>query len=112
MMLSTPPNTPSTPSPSFLSNHSNPVLSHVFSMIRCSSFICAIALSTHTVTSHLIGKLVVPSLIPLAIIHLIHHLDMGLEGFIKPYINRLTGGSASARNVLYLNTQLLNLVDN
>ncbi len=71
-MPSTPPNTPNTPSPSCLSNHLNPVLSHAFLMIRCSSFICAIALSTHTATSHLIGNLVVPSWTPLAIIHLIH----------------------------------------
>ncbi len=80
-------------------------------MIRHSSFICPITSSTHTATS-LVSVLVVPSLIPFLIIHDPHLSDARLEGFIKSYINRLTEGSASARNVLYLNTQLLNLVDN
>ena len=75
MMPSTPPNTPNTPntpSTSSLSNHSNPVLSHAFSMISCSSFICDIDLSTYTATLRLVGKLVVLLLTPLAINHLIH----------------------------------------
>ncbi len=59
-MPSIPPNSPNTPSPSSLSNHSNPVFSHAFLMICCFSFIFAIASSTHTATSHLVGDLVMP----------------------------------------------------
>ncbi len=84
-MPSTSPKTPNTPSPSCLSNHLNPILSHAFFMIRCSSFICAITLSTHTATSHLVGKLVVPSWTPSAIIHLIHIFRMrDLKGLLNP----------------------------
>ncbi len=60
-MLSIPPNSPNTPSPSSLSNHSNPVFSHAFLMICRFSFIFAIALSTYAATLRLIGELVVPS---------------------------------------------------
>jgi hypothetical protein len=84
-MPSTPPNTSNTPSLSSFLNHSNPVLSHAFLMIRHSSFICAIALATHTATSCLISKLVEPLLIPLTIIHLIHIFWMQeLKGLLNP----------------------------
>ncbi len=57
-MPSIPPNSPHTPSPSSFSNHSNHVFSHAFLIICCFSFIFAIASSTHTATSCLVGKLV------------------------------------------------------
>ncbi len=84
-MPSTPPNTPNTPSPSCLSNHLNPVLSHALLMIHRSSFICAIALLTHTATSRLVGELVVPSWTRLAFIHLIHIFrTWDLKGLLNP----------------------------
>ena len=84
-MPSTPPNTPNTPFPSCLSNHSSPVLSHAFLMIRHSSFICTIALLTHIATLRLVGELVVLSWTPSAIIHLIYIFrTQDLKGLLNP----------------------------
>ncbi len=81
-MPSTPSNTSNTLSPSSLLNHANPVLSHSILTICHSSFICTIPLSTHTATLCLVGELVVPSLIPSLIIHLIHIFWMwDLKGY-------------------------------